>query len=149
MSSRPDPTLMSEFCHQLLPALLTEGCEVPDNAAQEVARDALARAEAIASLEQEHIGAATTRSRSCTPTRSSRATTSSKRWTTPAPSSTRRRSSPLAPGEPNQPYSSDKAHDQVDEPFAVLLDQNVPDQNVPVEVGLAGKSDTASRFMAL
>lgn len=55
MSSRPDPTLMSEFCHQLLPALLTEGCEVPDNAAQEVARDVLARAEAIASLEQEHI----------------------------------------------------------------------------------------------
>lgn len=139
---------MSEFCHQLLPALLTEGCEVPDNAAQEVARDVLARAEAIASLEQEHIGAATTRSRSCTPTRSSRATTSSQRWTTPAPS-TRRRSSPLAPSEPNQPYSSDKAHDQVDEPFAVLLDQNVPDQNVPVEVGLAGKSDTASRFMAL
>jgi hypothetical protein len=54
----------------------------------------------------------------------------------------------LAPSEPNQPYSSDKAHDQVDEPFAVLLDQNVLDQNVPVEVGLAGKSDTASRFMA-
>lgn len=47
---------MSEFCHQLLPALLTEGCEVPDNAAQEVARDVLARAEAIASLKQEHIG---------------------------------------------------------------------------------------------
>ncbi len=53
--SRPDPTLISEFCHQLLPALLSEGCEVPDNTAQDVARDVLARAEAIASLEQEQI----------------------------------------------------------------------------------------------
>jgi Domain of unknown function (DUF5615) len=61
----------------------------------------------------------------------------------------------LAPEEPNQPHSSDKANDQGDEPFAVLLDQNVPRsicewlrQEHPgwrvwhvVEVGLAGKSD--------
>ena len=59
------------------------------------------------------------------------------------------------PSEPNQPHSSNEADDHGDEPFAVLLDQNVPGavcdwplQEHPgwrvwhaVEVGLAGKSD--------
>jgi predicted nuclease of predicted toxin-antitoxin system len=61
----------------------------------------------------------------------------------------------LAPDEADQPHSSDKAHGEGDESFAVLLDQNVPRsicqwlrQEHPswrvwhaVEVGLAGKSD--------
>jgi len=60
----------------------------------------------------------------------------------------------LAPDEPNPPHTN-KAGDQGDEPFGVLLDQNVPRaiggwllQEQPgwrvwhaVEVGLAGKSD--------
>ena len=61
----------------------------------------------------------------------------------------------LAPDEADQPHSSDKAHDEGDESFAVLLDQNVPRSICQwlrhehpgwrvwhaVEVGLAGKSD--------
>jgi predicted nuclease of predicted toxin-antitoxin system len=61
----------------------------------------------------------------------------------------------LAPDEPGRSHSSDKAHDEGDEPFEVLLDQNVPRaicewlrREHPgwrvwhvVEVGLAGKTD--------
>jgi len=61
----------------------------------------------------------------------------------------------LAPEEPNPPQHGDKPHNHIDAPFAVLLDQNVPQaicdwlrQAYPSwrawhanEVGLAGKSD--------
>ena len=46
----PDPEFMVAFCEQTLPGMLTDVCEVPGELAHRIGRDALRRAEALASL---------------------------------------------------------------------------------------------------
>lgn len=49
--AEPDPTLFEQFCHEIVPDLLTEVCHVDEKLAAKIGHDILARGESYAALD--------------------------------------------------------------------------------------------------